>query len=134
MTDTQFRCPQCGGRYFGSTTEQRDDGSIWKVSEECHDEFKTGCMFSRRKFVCVAKREKMELNELKAEWMQITGEPMPDDTASQPIEIVRKAVHWRRQGVVGIIPKAAVIVPVSVDDSMVEWDSSDEGRLNAYGS
>ncbi len=134
MTDTQFRCPQCGGRHFGSTTEQRSDGSIWKVSEECHDEFKKGCTFTRPKIVCLAKGEKMELNELKAEWMQITGEPMPDDTASQPIEIVRKAVHWMRQGVVGVIPKTPVSVPVTADDSMAEWDTQDDGHLNSYGS
>ena len=134
MTDIQFYCPQCGGRHFGSTTEQRPDGSIWKVSEQCHDEFKKGCKFTRPKIVCVAKGEKMELETLKECWLLIDGNEMPDDIAVQPIELVRKSVHWLRQGVYPVIPKTPVVIPVSADDSMLEWDSSDEGRLNAYGS
>jgi len=47
---------------------------------------------------------------------------------------VRKSVHWLRQGVYPVIPKTPVVIPVSADDSMLDWDSSDEGRLNAYGS
>lgn len=74
-----------------------------------------------------------ELETLQAEWLRIDGNEMPDDTASQPIEIVRKAVHWRRQGVVGVIPKSAVIVPASADDSIQEWDGQDDKHLNAYG-
>jgi hypothetical protein len=75
-----------------------------------------------------------ELKSLQMEWLRIDGNQMPDDTASQPIEIVRKAVHWRRQGIVGVIPKAAVIVPVSANDSLAEWDGQDDKRLNSYGS
>jgi hypothetical protein len=75
-----------------------------------------------------------ELKSLQMEWLRIDGNQMPDDTASQPIEIVRKAVHWRRQGIVGVIPKTPVAAPESADDSMVEWDSSDDKHLNAYGS
>ena len=40
---TPFRCPKCGGSHFGSRTEKRPDGSIWKTHEECHDEFAQGC-------------------------------------------------------------------------------------------
>lgn len=75
-----------------------------------------------------------ELETLKECWLLIDGNEMPDDIASQPIEIVRKAVHWRRQCIVVCIPKTPVIVRVSADDSMAEWDSSDESKLNAYGS
>ena len=76
-----------------------------------------------------------ELQTLQSEWLRIDGAEMPDDIADNPIEIVRKAVHWRRQGVVGIIPKTPVSVPVSADESqsIIEWDSSDESKLNAYG-
>lgn len=75
-----------------------------------------------------------ELQTLRECWLLIDGNEMPDDIAEQPIEIVRKAVHWRRQGIVVMIPKMPVVVSVSADDSLAEWDSSDEGKLNAYGS
>jgi hypothetical protein len=75
-----------------------------------------------------------EIETLKECWLLIDGSPMPDDIASQPIELVRKSIHWLRQGVYPVIPKAAVVVPVSADDSLAEWDSSDNKHLNAYGS
>lgn len=40
---TPFKCPLCGGSHFGSKIETRDDGSLWKVAEECHDEHRVGC-------------------------------------------------------------------------------------------
>ena len=43
MTFEQFICPKCNGRHFGSAVETRDDGSVWKIAEECHDEFGVGC-------------------------------------------------------------------------------------------
>jgi len=134
MTDIPFRCPKCGSRHFGSTTEQRPDGSIWKVSEQCHDEFETGCKFSRPKMVCVAKGEKIMRDSLKARWRQLTGEEMPDDIAGLPTPQMKRAVELTEAGMVVCIPKTPVVIPVSADDSMLEWDSSDEGRLNAYGS
>lgn len=76
-----------------------------------------------------------ELETLKDCWRLIdNGHEMPDDIADQPIEIVRKSVHWLRKGVYPVIPKTPIVVPVPTDESMVEWDSSDESRLNAYGS
>ena len=134
MTDIQFYCPQCGGRHFGSTTEQRPDGSIWKISEQCHDEFKKGCKFTRPKIVCVAKGEKIMRDSLKARWLQLTGEEMPDDIAGLPVPQMKRAVELTEAGMVVCIPKTPVVIPVSENDSMLEWDSSDEGRLNAYGS
>ena len=59
---------------------------------------------------------------------------MPDDIADNPIEIVRKAVHWRRQGVFPAITKPPFVVPLLADDSLAEWDVQDDGHLNAYGS
>ena len=74
-----------------------------------------------------------ELQTLQSEWLRIDGAAMPDDLADQPIEFVRKAVDWRRQNILYAIPKAAVVVPVSEDDSLEEWDSQDDKHLNAYG-
>ena len=74
-----------------------------------------------------------ELETLKECWLLIDGNEMPDDIAEQPIEIVRKAVRWLRQGIVVMIPKTPVIVPVSADESLQDWDSADDKHLNAYG-
>jgi hypothetical protein len=74
-----------------------------------------------------------ELETLQECWLLIDGNEMPDEIANQPIELVRKSIHWLRHGVYPVIPKTPVAVPVSADESMAEWDSTDEGRLNAYG-
>ena len=75
-----------------------------------------------------------ELQTLKECWLLIAGYEMPDEIAIQPIEIVRKAVRWLRQGIVVVIPKTPVSVPVTADDSLAEWDTQDDGHLNSYGS
>ncbi len=125
-----FICPKCGSRHFGSTTEKRPDGSIWKVSEDCHDEFEVGCKFSRPKVVCVVKAK-----TLNTQWRELTGGDIPEPIASMPDEdIERKLALLRTQGTQCFVPKAAVIVPASESESLMEWDSTDEGRLNAYGS
>jgi hypothetical protein len=49
-----FRCSKCGSRYFGSVTEQKPDGSIWKTHEECHDEFNVGCNARFERLVMIA--------------------------------------------------------------------------------
>ena len=74
-----------------------------------------------------------ELQTLKEVWLLIDGAEMPDDLTEQPIEFVRKAIRWRRENILYVIPKVPVVVPVSADDSMAEWDSQDDGHLNAYG-
>jgi hypothetical protein len=51
----EFICPECGGRHFGSLTEKRLDGSIWKTHEVCHDEHDIGCKWQKEKMVCVVK-------------------------------------------------------------------------------
>jgi len=134
MTDIPFRCPQCGGRHFGSTTEQRPDGSIWKTHEDCHDEFNVDCKWRVEKVVCIVQAKQNELETLKECWLLIDGNEMPDDLTEQPIEFIRKAVRWRRENILYVIPKTPVSVPVSADDSLAEWDSSDDKHLNAYGS
>ena len=48
MTHEPFICPQCRGEHFGSASERRPDGSIWKIAEECHDQHEIGCNWVRR--------------------------------------------------------------------------------------
>lgn len=65
-----------------------------------------------------------ELERLKSAYSRALGHPMPEDIASQPIEIVRKAVEWSRRGIVPVIPKQslAVVCETSPDDSIQPWD------------
>lgn len=65
-----------------------------------------------------------ELSTLKARWRRINESEMPDDIASQPIELVRKAVDWSRRGIVPVIPKQALAVvgETSPDESLQPWD------------
>jgi hypothetical protein len=65
-----------------------------------------------------------ELLTLKARWRRINESEMPDDIASQPIELVRKAVEWSRRGIVPVIPKQALAVvgETSPDESLQPWD------------
>ena len=65
-----------------------------------------------------------ELDRLKSAYCRNLGQPMPDDIASQPIELVRKAVNWSRRGIVPVIPKQALAVvgETATDDSIQPWD------------
>lgn len=65
-----------------------------------------------------------ELDRLKSAYRRNLGQPMPDDIASQPIELVRKAVEWSRRGIVPVIPKQALAVvgDLSPDESLQPWD------------
>jgi hypothetical protein len=77
-----------------------------------------------------------ELETLKDVWRLIdNGNEMPDDIASQPIELVRKAVHWRRQGIVCVIENDGVhhVAADDVTDSLADWDRQDCKNGNAYG-
>ena len=73
-------------------------------------------------------------DSLKARWLQLTGEEMPDDIAELPVLRMKRAVELTEAGMVVVIPKAAVSVPVTTDDSLAEWDTQDDGHLNSYGS
>jgi len=65
-----------------------------------------------------------ELDRLKSAYRRNLGQPMPDDIASQPIELVRKAVDWSRRGIVPVIPKQALatVGQTSPDDFIQPWD------------
>jgi hypothetical protein len=73
----------------------------------------------------------MELEALKARWLAKTGEDMPDEIASLPLERIRKAVTWREAGIVVGVPKA--LTPAEVDESsLMDWDRQDDKNGNAY--
>ena len=75
----------------------------------------------------------MELEELKERWQIKTGETMPDNIASQSLDLVRKAVKYCEAGfTVGI---AHIFEPATeeVEESMMDWDRQDQKNGNAYG-
>ena len=73
----------------------------------------------------------MELEALKARWLAKTGEDMPDEIASLPLERIRKAVTWCEAGITVGVPKA--LTPAEVDESsLMDWDRQDDKNGNAY--
>jgi methyl coenzyme M reductase subunit D len=75
-----------------------------------------------------------ELETLKDVWRLIdNGNEMPDDIASQPIELVRKAVHWLRQGIVVAVAKEPTEIVAKAADVIADWDRQDDKNSNAYG-
>ena len=69
-----------------------------------------------------------EIQTLKRRWSKADdGNPMPEDIASQPIELIRKAVGWREKGIVVAVPKSAVpMEEVAENSSMMDWDKHGE--------
>lgn len=43
VAEGDFKCPKCGGRYFGSWLHKRADGTWVVLSRRCHDEHGLGC-------------------------------------------------------------------------------------------
>jgi len=72
-----------------------------------------------------------ELQTLHARWHEITSEDMPIDIASQPIELIRKAVKWRAKGITVAIPSGAVPMAEKPESSLREWDHSDETKIES---
>lgn len=68
-----------------------------------------------------------EIQTLRRRWSKADdGNPMPEDIASQPIEIIRKAVKWREKGIIVVIPKAVEPMAEVAADSIMQWDSHGE--------
>lgn len=69
-----------------------------------------------------------EIQTLRRRWSKADdGNPMPEDIARQPIDIIRKAVNWREKGIVAAVPKSAVPMEAAVEDSsMMDWDKHGE--------
>jgi hypothetical protein len=67
----------------------------------------------------------MALDSLKARWKQKTGEDMPDNIASLPLDRIRRAVEMTEKGITVVVPKAVVAVEAA-EESMVAWDRHKE--------
>jgi hypothetical protein len=74
----------------------------------------------------------MDLEELKEQWLEADGNPMPDDIASQPLEMIRKAVRWRKAGITVAVGKPADPTVEVAEDSLMDWDRQDDKNGNAY--
>lgn len=65
--------------------------------------------------------QSMNMEKLKARWLKIVGTPMPEDIASLPVEIVRKAVKWKAAGVEVVVPKLSLVI-ADEESSLRDWD------------
>ena len=74
----------------------------------------------------------MNLEELKEQWLEADGNPMPDNIVSQPLEMVRKAVRWRKAGITVAVGKPVDLAADVAEDSLMEWDRQDDKNGNAY--
>jgi hypothetical protein len=65
-----------------------------------------------------------ELQKLHLRWHDKTGEDMPQEIASLPIEQIRKAVDWTERGITVAVPRSCVSVESTAgsDDSLRDWD------------
>ena len=68
-----------------------------------------------------------EIQTLRRRWSKAdNGNPMPEDIASQSIELIRKAVSWREKGITVAVPKQTAPVAEVAEDSMMQWDKHGE--------
>jgi len=74
----------------------------------------------------------MDLETLKEQWLKADGSPMPDNIASQPLEMVRKAVRWRKAGITVAVGKHVEPTVEVAEDSLMDWDRQDDKNGNAY--
>jgi len=67
-----------------------------------------------------------EIQKLHLRWHKKTGEDMPKEIASLPIEKIRRAVELTEKGITVVIPKAVQPMAEVAADSMMQWDSHGE--------
>jgi len=68
-----------------------------------------------------------EIQTLRRRWSKAdNGNPMPEDIASQPIELIRTAVGWREKGITVAVPKSTAPVAEVAEESMMQWDKHGE--------
>lgn len=76
-----------------------------------------------------------ELQSIHLRWHENTGEDMPLDIASQPIELIRKAIKWRAKGITVVVDRGVVPMTAEVQESsMMDFDRQDDKNGNSYGS
>ena len=66
-----------------------------------------------------------EIQTLKRRWQKKTGEDMPDNIASLPLDRIRRAVDLTEKGITVVVPKTVAAVEVA-EESMVAWDRHKE--------
>ena len=66
-----------------------------------------------------------EINELKNRWREKNQSEIPEWILKQPIELIRKAVHWSDKGIVAVMPQRRD-VEKPVDESLQLWDKHGE--------
>jgi len=67
-----------------------------------------------------------EIQMLHLRWHRKTGEDMPADIASLPIDQIRKAVDWTEKEITVAVPKNTAPVAEVVEESMMQWDKHGE--------
>jgi hypothetical protein len=65
-----------------------------------------------------------EIQKLHLRWHNKTGEDMPVQIASLPIDRIRRAVELTEKGITVYVPRSCVSVESIADsnDSLSEWD------------
>jgi len=64
-----------------------------------------------------------EIQTLRRRWSKAdNGNPMPEDIAAQPIELIRKAVAWRERGITVAVPREMAEASRESDSSIRYWD------------
>lgn len=67
-----------------------------------------------------------EIQKLHLRWHDKTGEDMPANIASLPIDQIRKAVDWTEKGITVAVSKSTAPVAEVVEESMMQWDKHGE--------
>lgn len=67
-----------------------------------------------------------EIQKLHLRWHDKTGEDMPANIASLPIDQIRKAVGWREKGITVAVSKSTAPVAEVAEESMMQWDKHGE--------
>ena len=67
---------------------------------------------------------KSERERLTASWLRVTGHAMPPEIASQPIEVIRRAVILATNGDTVVVPREKRQEAKPEPDSMIYWDSN----------
>lgn len=67
-----------------------------------------------------------EIQKLHRRWHDKTGEDMPANIASLPIDQIRKAVDWTEKGITVAVPKSTAPVAEVAEESMMQWDKHGE--------
>ncbi len=71
----------------------------------------------------------LAVEQLKSEWLDTIGSPMPDRVAVLEIEKIKIALEMAKNGAVfGELPS----VKPTNDSSLMDWDRQDDKNGNAY--